>query len=101
MEQPIEWTMRGTKAVLEMGILHISYKTLILCKFMTYYKHYMTYYQVSPHSWTRAIDHMNAIISTYFTILHCSPMSGKTNAHFKNKTPQLKVKSSSACGSDF
>lgn len=42
VEQPVKWTMRGTKAVLEMGILHISYKTLILGKFMTYYKHYMT-----------------------------------------------------------
>lgn len=36
VEQPVKWMMRSTVAVLEVGILHISYKTLALCKFITY-----------------------------------------------------------------
>lgn len=48
---------RGTVALLEVDIFNVLYKTLCLCKFMTYEKPHMTYWQVLPRSWAQAVDH--------------------------------------------
>lgn len=47
---------RDTVALLEVGVFNVLYKSLVLCKVMTYEKPHMTYWQVLPHSWAQVVD---------------------------------------------